>query len=60
MHPYSFRSDKPRSLAEPQPDDEYSEEYVGEYSNIIVLYSSIIETDRSLFSHIRLVPPGVW
>uniref|UniRef100_A0A8C1W980 Proprotein convertase subtilisin/kexin type 5b n=1 Tax=Cyprinus carpio TaxID=7962 RepID=A0A8C1W980_CYPCA len=29
QHPYSFRSDKPRSLAEPQPDDEYSEEYVG-------------------------------
>ncbi|RXN20211.1 pro convertase subtilisin kexin type 5 isoform X1 [Labeo rohita] len=29
VHPYSFRSDKPRSLAEPQPDDEYSEEYVG-------------------------------
>lgn len=28
-HPYSFRSDKPRSLAESQPDDEYSEEYVG-------------------------------
>uniref|UniRef100_A0A8C2KSV0 Proprotein convertase subtilisin/kexin type 5b n=1 Tax=Cyprinus carpio TaxID=7962 RepID=A0A8C2KSV0_CYPCA len=29
VHPYSFRNDKPRSLAEPQPDDEYSEEYVG-------------------------------
>ncbi|XP_016409057.1 proprotein convertase subtilisin/kexin type 5-like [Sinocyclocheilus rhinocerous] len=29
VHPYSFRSDKPRSLAETQPDDEYSEEYVG-------------------------------
>uniref|UniRef100_A0A671RA21 Proprotein convertase subtilisin/kexin type 5-like n=1 Tax=Sinocyclocheilus anshuiensis TaxID=1608454 RepID=A0A671RA21_9TELE len=29
VHPYSFRSDKPRSLVEPQPDDEYSEEYVG-------------------------------
>uniref|UniRef100_A0A8C2A1W1 Proprotein convertase subtilisin/kexin type 5b n=1 Tax=Cyprinus carpio TaxID=7962 RepID=A0A8C2A1W1_CYPCA len=24
VHPYSFRNDKPRSLAEPQPDDEYS------------------------------------
>ncbi|TRY60185.1 hypothetical protein DNTS_003795 [Danionella cerebrum] len=28
-HPYSFRSDKPRSLAEPHPDEEYSEEYLG-------------------------------
>ncbi|KAA0713725.1 Proprotein convertase subtilisin/kexin type 5 [Triplophysa tibetana] len=29
VHPYSFRSDKPRSLADSQPDEEYSEEYVG-------------------------------
>uniref|UniRef100_A0A8C1MN45 Proprotein convertase subtilisin/kexin type 5b n=1 Tax=Cyprinus carpio TaxID=7962 RepID=A0A8C1MN45_CYPCA len=39
QHPYSFRSDKPRSLAEPQPDDEYSEEYVGEYSFVVKLCS---------------------
>ncbi|XP_048065150.1 proprotein convertase subtilisin/kexin type 5b isoform X2 [Megalobrama amblycephala] len=29
VHPYSFRSDKPRSVVESQTEDEYSEEYVG-------------------------------
>ncbi|XP_030622390.1 proprotein convertase subtilisin/kexin type 5b [Chanos chanos] len=29
VHPYSFRSDKPRSVVEPQTDDEFSDEYNG-------------------------------
>ena len=29
VHPYSFRSEKPRSMVEAQVDEEYSEEYVG-------------------------------
>uniref|UniRef100_A0AAR2J930 P/Homo B domain-containing protein n=1 Tax=Pygocentrus nattereri TaxID=42514 RepID=A0AAR2J930_PYGNA len=29
VHPYSFRSEKPRSAVEVQVDEEYSEEYVG-------------------------------
>ncbi len=57
VHPYSFRSDKPRSLAEPQPDDEYSEEYVGKYSNYIVrhwvlwIFHHCGNWSLSVFSH---------
>ncbi|XP_076845203.1 proprotein convertase subtilisin/kexin type 5b isoform X3 [Brachyhypopomus gauderio] len=29
VHPYSFRNDKPRSVVEPQGEEEYIEEYVG-------------------------------
>ncbi|XP_073723703.1 proprotein convertase subtilisin/kexin type 5b isoform X1 [Misgurnus anguillicaudatus] len=29
VHPYSLRSDRSRSVAEPQPEEEYSEDYVG-------------------------------
>lgn len=29
VHPYSSRSDKPRSVVETPVEDEYSEEYVG-------------------------------
>lgn len=42
VHPYSFRSDKPRSLAEPQPEEEYSEEYVGNASLLLFCTSQAL------------------